>query len=160
MGWHTFLHSWTFMHEELMTSHKVLSLRSTRSESQAFCWSRFNEHLLHVEHLVHWWIMQIRHHLFLHHIIRHGMKSNVQKSSRTWTELEQNSNRTQELEKNSCRTRAETRVQSDHSTSLVHDGSHYRIGIWWRKFEPGSDKRLLNKLIKQTFNWRKKYFFL
>ena len=109
MGWHTFLHSWTFMHEELMTSHKVLSLRSTRSESQAFCWSRFNEHLLllHVEHLVHWWIMQIRHHLFLHYIIRHGMKSNVQNLSRSRAELEQNLSRTQTELKNLRRTHAE-----------------------------------------------------
>ena len=41
-----------------------------------------------------------------------------------------------------------------------HATVHYGIGIWWRKFEPGSGNWLLNKLLKQTFNWRKKYFFL
>ena len=41
-----------------------------------------------------------------------------------------------------------------------HIPVHYCIDIWWRNFEPGSGNWLLNKLLKQTFNWRKKYFFL
>ena len=85
-------------------------------ESQTFCWSRFNEHLLlflHVEHLVHWWIMQIRHHLFLHYIIRHGMNLNEQNSTRTRPELKQNSSTTwAEPEQNSSTTRAQLKQNS------------------------------------------------
>ena len=44
--------------------------------------------------------------------------------------------------------------------TAIHLHSHYGIDAWWRNFEPGSGNWLLNKVLKQTFNWRKKYFFL
>ena len=67
----------------------------------------------HMEHLVHWWIMQIRHHLFLHYIIRHGMNLNEQNSTRTRPELKQNSSTTwAEPEQNSSTTRAQLKQNS------------------------------------------------
>ena len=144
MGWHTFLHSWTFMHEELMTSHKVLSLSSSRrvrpfadQDSMSiffffFMWNiwfidescRFVTTFSFTISLGMEWTWMSRTRPELDQNSSRTQAQPEQNPSKTLAQLEHNSSRTQaQLEQNSSRTQAQLEQNSSRTWAEVEQNS-------------------------------------
>ena len=121
VGWHTFLHSWTFMHEELMTSHKVLSLSSSRRVRPFADQDSMSIFFFFMWNI--WFIDEsCRFVTTFSFTISLGMEWT--RMSRTWAELDQNSTRTwAELKHNPSRTQAKLKHNSSTTRAQLKQNS-------------------------------------